>query len=433
MARMTTDSTTAGVDVESFDESKEIVRQAIVAIGTEWIPLSDALGRVSASDIVAQEDLVPYARSAMDGYAVRSSDTISASPLSPIQIPVTGTAFAGDGQSVLTPGTAMGITTGAPIPSNADAVVPHEQVEFRNGTLILRQAIPSRDCIFPSGEDVRWGETLVERGTVLSAAILGLLAFVGKSDLHVYRRPHVHVLCTGSELVSPWETPAVGQVRNSNAYSLMALLSECGAEPRYCGTVNDNVESLSTSLRAARQDADMLITTGGASVGERDLVKSILEQMGLEFEFRRVAMRPGKPVAFGMWDTLPVCVLPGNPTAAFVCFQQIVRPALLKMAGRTITEQPMVKAQLAGTTKSKAGSQYIVLARLSVSGSQFLVRPLENQCSALVRNPATANALIHLPEGPALYESGDHVDVQVLDWESALKPARDFPNTHDQL
>jgi molybdopterin molybdotransferase len=417
---MTTDSTAAGVDIEWFDEAKEIVRQAIVAIGTEWIPLSDALGRVSASDIVAEEDLVPYARSAMDGYAVRSSDTISASPLSPIRIPVAGTAFTREGQSVLPAGTAMGITTGAPIPSNADAVVPHERVELRNGTLILRQAIPSRDCIFPSGEDVRSGETLVERGTVLSATILGLLAFVGKSNLHVYRPPRVHVLCTGSELVSPWETPTVGQVRNSNAYTLMALLSECGAKARY-GTISDNVESLSTSLRAAREDADMLITTGGASVGERDLVKSMLEQMGLEFEFRRVAMRPGKPVAFGMWETLPVCVLPGNPTAAFVCFQQIVRPALLKMAGRTITEEPMVKAQLVGTTKSKAGSRYIVLAHVSVSDSKFLVRPLENQCSALVRNPAAANALIHLAEGPAVYESGDHVDVQVLDWESALK------------
>jgi len=271
---------------------------------------------------------------------------------------------------------------------------------------------------------VRSGETLVERGTVLNAMILGLLAFVGKADLHVYRRPHVHVLCTGSELVNPWETPAVGQVRNSNGFSLMALLSECGAKAHYCGSINDNVERLSTSLRDAREDADMLITTGGASVGERDLVKSILEQMGLEFEFRRVAMRPGKPVAFGMWETLPVCVLPGNPTAAFVCFQQIVRPALLKMAGRTITEQPMVKAQLLGTTKSKAGSRYIVLAQVSVSDSQFLVRPLENQCSALVRNPATANALIHLPEGPAVYENGDRVDVQVLDWESALRHNR---------
>ena len=148
--------------------------------------------------------------------------------------------------------------------------------------------------------------------------------------------------------------------------------------------------------------ADLLLTTGGASVGERDLVKSVLESMGVDFEFRRVAIRPGKPFAFGMWGTLPVCVLPGNPSAAFVCFQEFVRPIVLRMAGRTRTELPELKATLTGRAKSKAGSCYIVLARTSVMGSEFLVRPLENQCSALVRNPAMANSLIVLRRGRRL-------------------------------
>lgn len=153
-------------------------------------------------------------------------------------------------------------------------------------------------------------------------------------------------------------------------------------------------------------------------MGERDLVKSVLESMGVDFEFRRVAIRPGKPFAFGMWGTLPVCVLPGNPSAAFVCFQEFVRPIVLRMAGRTRTELPEVRATLTGRAKSKAGSRYIVLARTSVMGSEFLVRPLENQCSALVRNPAMANSLIVLPEGPATFNPGDTVKVQVLDWDS---------------
>lgn len=419
MPQMTANSTLASVDIISFDAAQNIVKNAITALGSEWVPLSEALGRVSAEAVVAQEDLVPYARSAMDGYAVRARDTVSASPHSPVQITVVGKVFAGEGQTTLPAGTAMGITTGAPVPTNADAVVPHEQVELRDGLLVFREAIPSGDCIFPPAEDVRSGETLVERGSVLRPATLGLLAFVGKSGTQVYRRPRVHALCTGSELVNPWESPAVGQVRNSNAHVLEALLSECGAEARYYGSVADHTEALSSSLEAARENADMLLTSGGASVGERDLVKSILERMGVDFEFRRVAMRPGKPFAFGMWGTLPVFVLPGNPTAAFVCFQEFVRPALLRMAGRATTELPAVNARLMGKAKSKAGSRYVVLAQLSLRESQFLVRPLENQCSALVRNPATANALILLPEGPSTYESGEEVTVQVLDWESA--------------
>jgi molybdopterin molybdotransferase len=325
--------------------------------------------------------------------------------------------------TALTVGTAMAITTGAPLPVNADAVVPHEQVEFRDGMLVFRQAIRPEDCVIPPAEDVHRGETLLRSGAVLRPAIVGLLAFVGKSQVQVYRRPRVHVLCTGTELVNPWETPAVGQVRNSNAYALVALLSECGADARYCGVVADNSATLSSALEDAREGADMLITTGGASVGERDLVKFVLEDMGVDFEFRRAAMRPGKPFAFAMWGTLPVCVLPGNPTAAFVCFHEFVRPAVLGMAGRTKTELPTVKARLTGRAKSKAGSRYVVLARLRIADAGFVVDPLENQCSALVRNPATANGFILLPEGPATYDPGQEVTVQVLDWESATTDA----------
>jgi len=423
---MNAKSATASIDIVSLHAAQGIVANAITALGTERVPLSDALGRVAAEDVVAEEDLVPYARSAMDGYALRACDTVSASLQSPVRIPVLGRVFTGDGKAALTAGTAMGITTGAPIPLNADAVVPYEHVTVRDEVILVPRVIAPGDCIFPPAEDVRHGETLFERGSVLRPATMGLLAFVGKSRVHVYRRPRVHVLCTGSELVNPWETPALGQVRNSNAYSLAALLSQCGAEARYCGAVADNSDRLSSALEAACEGADFLITTGGASVGERDLVKSVLERMGVDFEFRRVAMRPGKPFAFGMWGTLPVCVLPGNPTAAFVCFQEFVRPAVLRLAGRTTTDLPTVTATLTGRTKSKVGSRYIVLARLSISDSRFLVRPLENQCSALVRNHAMANGLILLPEGPASYDQGDEVTVQVLDWESAVNEGGRF-------
>jgi molybdopterin molybdotransferase len=227
----------------------------------------------------------------------------------------------------------------------------------------------------------------------------------------------VSLLCTGSELVDVSETPACGQARNSNAYSLRALLSECGTATRYCGSVTDSLNGLCAALEEARRGADLLITTGGASVGERDLIKSALEEMGTEFEFRKVAIRPGRPFAFGRGRGLPVCVLPGNPAAAFVCYHEFVRPFVLRMAGRETFELPVLTATLAGYAKSKPGSRYVLFGNLSITRFGFVVEPLTNQCSALVRNPASANSLILLPERPAQYKSGDQVSVQVLDWD----------------
>lgn len=369
---MSAKTTTPPAEPVAFDTAQSIVSTAVNVLSSEYVSLSDALRRVAAENVIAEEDLVPYARSAMDGYALRASDTAAASPQFPVGIPVVRRVFAGDGKTVLAAGTAIGITTGAPIPCDSDAVIPHEQVQIRDGVVFIEEPIRPGSCIFPPAEDVRCGETLLERGEVLGPALIALLAFVGRSQLRVYRRPRVSVVCTGSELVEVSDTPACGQVRNSNAYALMALLSQCGAEARYCGAVADSCERLRAALDSAREGADLLLTTGGASVGERDLVKSVLESMGVDFEFRRVAIRPGKPFAFGMWGTLPVCVLPGNPSAAFVCFQEFARPIVLRMAGRARTELPVVKATLTGCTKSKSDSRYIVLARLSVLSSEFL-------------------------------------------------------------
>ena len=410
---------TTCVDTElmPFDLARSILADAVESLSAERIRLSDALGRVAAESIVAKEDLVPYPRSAMDGYALRSIDTHSASPATPVELPLAGKVFTGDGQSILVTGTALGITTGAPVPIGADAVVPLEQVSVRDGKIFVDQPVCVGDCIFPPAEDFRCGETLLKRGSVIRPANMAMLAFAGYSALSVYRRPNVSLLCTGSELVDVSETPACGQVRNSNAYSLSALLSQCGATTRYCGVVTDNLNELRAALEGARRGSDLLITTGGASVGERDLIKSALEEMGAEFEFRKVAIRPGKPFAFGRWRELPVCVLPGNPAAAFVCYHEFVRPLVLRMAGRETFELPVLTATLAGYAKSKPGSRYVLFGNLSITRFGFVVEPLTNQCSALVRNPATANALILLPEGPAQFNSGDQVSVQVLNWD----------------
>ena len=406
----------------AFDEARVTILAAVQPLPAELVALADALGRVMAEDVVADADLVPFSRSAMDGYALRSADTEGAVPERPVRIPVTGKVLAEEGEAFLTPGTAMAITTGAPVPQGADAVVPFEQVERQQDAIVISARVRAGNSIFPPAEDVRRGDRLVERGETLRPATLALLAFIGRAQVRAYRRPRVGLVCTGSELVDVAATPGHGQIRNSNAFTLSALIAECGAGARFAGTAPDDRKALRAMLESARRGADLLLTTGGASVGERDLVKDVLAELGVEFRFRGVAVRPGKPIGFGVWDALPVCVLPGNPAAAFVGFHEFVRPALLRLAGRRSTLLPTVPAALRRPVQSKAGHHYVILAQLELAQDGFAVTPLPNQCSVLVRTAAESNALIVLPEAVS-YDAGDIVAVQVLDWERVLGAA----------
>ena len=253
--------------------------------------------------------------------------------------------------------------------------------------------------------------------------MLALLAFAGKAKLSVIKRPRVAILCTGNELVDPSATPGHGQIRNSNAIGLSALTVDMGGEPCDHGVAPDIPSVLAGMLNAARNQADLLITCGGASQGEHDLVKPALLELGAQFLFKNVAIRPGKPFGFARWGDLPVCVLPGNPAAAFVCFQQFVRPLLTKLAGNRMTGLPTVLAKLDGELHGRAGRRYFVLSRLKMTPEGFVVTPLVNQCSALVRTTADANSMVTVRETsePAFaLRPGGFVDVEVLDWRSVF-------------
>lgn len=403
-----------------FEEARRLILADSSVLPAERVSLAAALGRVIAEDVVADADLVPYPRSAMDGYAVRAANTVGATSDHPLIFPIVGSAFAESGEQTLPPRTAIAVTTGAPIPHGADAVVPTEGVRRCDDSIAISAPLAQGDCVFPAGEDMRCGELLLRRGEVIRAPTLGLLAFVGRATLEVYRRPRVSLVCTGNELVDVTATPRLGQIRNSNAFTLAGLISECGAETRVCGTAPDDREVLAQMLKSARREADMVITTGGASVSERDLVKSTLAALGVEFRFRAVAVRPGKPMGFGTWEGMPVFVLPGNPAAAFVCFHEFVRPALGRLTGRHGADLPVVRAELRSHARSKPGRHYFVLARLAIGSAGLEVTPLRNQCSVLVRTSADANALIALPEGPAEFHPGDTVEVHVLDWSRVM-------------
>jgi molybdopterin molybdotransferase len=255
---------------------------------------------------------------------------------------------------------------------------------------------------------------------------LALLAFAGRPTVRVFCRPRVAIVCTGNELVDAAATPAHGQVRNSNAVALSALVLADGGEPRYKGVARDSRAALSTILQRAQLGADMLITTGGASAGERDLVKSVLTELGAKFHFTTVAMRPGRPFGFAEWGGMPVCVLPGNPAAAFMCFQKLVRPALARLSGNRATELPRLYARLDAELHARPGRPHFVLARVSCEAKGFVAKPLANQCSALVRTAGDANAIVTVREtafGPTGLHRGEIIEVEVFDLCNVFRPS----------
>jgi len=409
-----------------FDEALRTILSAVQPLHSESVALAQALGRIAADAVVADEDAVPFARSAMDGYAVRVNECALATRDNPIDIPVAGQVFAEQGDSYLPLGAALTIMTGAPLPAGADTVIPHERTE-RLGTMV-RIFAPADlgDCVFPPGEDFRRGDELVATGEVLNPGKLALLAFAGRPAVRVFRRPRVTIVCTGNELVDAAAMPAHGQVRNSNAVALSALVLASGGESRYEGVARDSRAALSTILQRAQLGADMLITTGGASAGERDLVKSVLTELGAEFHFKTVAMRPGRPFGFAEWGGMPVCVLPGNPAAAFTCFQKLVRPALARLAGHHATELPRLYARLDAELHARPGRPHFVLARVRCEAKGFVAKPLANQCSALVRTAADANAIVTVREtafGSTGLHRGEIIEVEVFDWSGVFRPS----------
>ena len=418
----------------SFEEALRTILSAVKPLPAENVTLAYALDRVAAATVIADEDAVPFPRSAMDGYAVRASDCVLATQEKPVDLPVAGQVFAEEGESALAPGTALAITTGAPIPRGADAVIPHERTEQHDSSIRIFAPVASGDSVFPPGEDFHRGDELIAAGDTLNSGKLALLAFAGKPSVRVFRRPRVAIVCTGNEVIDVTATPTHGQVRNSNGVALSALVLAAGGEPRYEGVARDSRAALVAILQRARVGADLVITTGGASEGKRDFVKSVLTELGAEFRFTHVQMRPGRPFGFAQWSDIPVCVLPGNPAAAFMCFQKLVRPALARLAGRRDTELPRLRARLDADLHGRPGRRYFVFARLYCEAEGFSVKPLANQCSALVRTAADANAIVTVREtagqssagqsGAGLLR-GEMVDVEVFDWTGVFGSSRE--------
>ena len=404
----------SGEGLLSVDVARDRVLAGIRPLAPLRLPLTDALGCVVAEDVVAGLDLPEFASSAMDGFAVRASDVETAAPSSPVVLMVVGRALIGHRpEGTVGAGEAIRIATGAPIPAGADSVVPIENVVDDEEIVRVLQGPAAGTHVRPKGEDVREGDVLVPAGKRLGSPELGLLANAGHPTPLVHPRPRVIVVSTGDELIPPTETPSFGQVRDSNAYTIFGAMREAGAMPVLAGMVRDDVDSLREMIFSYEIQADAFVSSGGVSVGERDVVKAAFFRRG-EIDFYKVAMQPGMPQGFGHIEGKPFFGLPGNPVSVFASLEVFVRPAIMKMMGRRQLFRPEVSATLTDEVRGPRGKRQFARVEVRRGGNEWLATPTGGRGSNLMSTVARANGLAMIPEGTDLAPAGSSVRVMLF-------------------
>jgi molybdopterin molybdotransferase len=409
--------------VISVEEAQDQVLARIGRLEPMPVTSLEALGCVLAVDVVSDVDVSPFDNSAMDGYAVRAVDTARASEENPAILRVVDHIAAGAmPRATVGRGEASRIMTGAPVPGGADSVVMVEHTisldagGSTGGTVAIGRPARAGDHIRLKGEDVRVGETVMSAGEVVTPAGVGLLAAVGKTSVDVFRRPSVAIVSTGDELVDIATKPGPGKIRNSNSWSLAAQVEAAGGIPHILGIALDN-EADTRALLSRAPDFDLMITTGGVSMGDFDVVKDVLEDIG-QMDFWKVAMRPGAPQTYGTIGGTPFFGLPGNPTSTMVGFELFVRPSIRRMRGFAELFRPRTQAILGEDVHKKADRRYFMRGRL-VRGEDggYTVTLSGAQSSAMLTAMHRANCLISLPDDESHITAGTEVTCIRLDME----------------
>jgi molybdopterin molybdotransferase len=403
--------------LSTVDEHVERVVTSLSPLPPYDQPLLEALGLPVCEDIVAPMDLPAFDNSAMDGYAVYYTDVADATEERPIHLPVVGEMAAGQTKLfALSPGTAVRIMTGAPVPQGADAIVPIEWTDGGVAAVRVMRAPEPDQHVRHRGEDVRTGDVLLEDGSVLGPRQLGLLASVGRSQVRSRPRPRVVIISTGAELREPGTALGHDSVYDANSYMLAAAARSAGAIAYRVGIVSDDPSEFRDALSDQLVRADIVVTSGGVSKGAYDVVKEVLSELGT-VSFGEVAMQPGKPQGFGFVgeDATPILTLPGNPVSSYVSFEVFVLPAIRRMMGRLPYRRPMVRALCAQAFSSAPGRQQYVRAQFEIDAKGAHVTPVGGHGSHLMGDLSEANALVVVPADVTRVEPGSHVQVLVLD------------------
>lgn len=426
----------------SVEEALEQVLSYVEVLEPERNPILDCLGQVLAEDVYSTIDIPPLDNSAMDGYALRAGDTRGASESSPRYLVVVGEVAAGSiPTKEVKPGTAIRIMTGAPLPEGADAVVRFEDTDevsrkSSRGDLsqigILCQAKKGLN-VRGRGEDIARGGLILKKGTVLRPQEIGVLASLGRSTALVIRRPIVAILATGDELIGVDQPLAPGKIYDSNTYTIAAEVSRYGGIPKILGIGRDSVQSLTEKIDEGL-DADMLITSGGVSKGDYDIVKDVLAERG-KIGFWTVCMKPGKPLAFGVMKKtegrrkrkVPHLGLPGNPVSSMITFEQFARPAILKMMGKKMLAKPAIRAIIEDDVANTDGRRLFARVMVTKRGGQYYASVTGPQGSGILTSMVKANGLAVIPESSHGVKAGDMVEVQMLEWGEEQGEVKTLP------
>ncbi|MCM8778530.1 MAG: molybdopterin molybdotransferase MoeA [Candidatus Omnitrophica bacterium] len=402
------------------EQALAIVLDSIRIKGTEKINVLSSLHRILAQDIYATCDVPAFAKSAVDGYALRSTDVKNASEKSPVILEVVDDVAAGYvSKKKLKEGQAIRIMTGAPIPQGADSVVMVEftqRFKTQRGEFVkVFKDTEYKENIRAKAEDVRKGEKVLAKGTLIRPQEMGMLASLGISSIRVAKKPKVGILTTGDELVRIDRPLTKGKIRDSNAYCLTGQVLSVGATPVSLGIAQDNPEEVRRKIIAAiNKDIDLLLVSGGVSVGDYDLVKDVLAELGTKINFWKVAIRPGKPLVFGRIKGIPVFGLPGNPVSSMIVFDEFVRPTILKMLGAKELFRPVATAIFKQSFKKKQGLKYFVRVKIENKNNQLYASLTGPQGSGILKSMVLADAIMVIPEEVSELKRGDRVCVQLL-------------------
>ncbi|HEX6509928.1 MAG TPA: gephyrin-like molybdotransferase Glp [Chloroflexota bacterium] len=395
----------------SVEEARGRILAAFHRLESKTVPSEESLGRVLADDLRAGFDLPPFANSSMDGFALASESTAGASSNRPAALRVASHIPAGSSTSIrVSRGETARIMTGAPLPPGTDAVVPFEEVEDRGDSIIVGAPVSGGSCVRAAGQDVRSGFVVLTAGTELTSRHIGLLAALGCPMVSVVRRPAVAILSTGDELVSPGLPLNAGQIYNSNSPMLAAAVVEAGGTPRVLSVVRDDPRELTAAVDSAA-GSDLLLTSGGASVGDFDYVKDVVGDSG-ELSFWRVRVRPGKPLLFGSIQSTRVIGLPGNPTSSMVTFEEFVRPAIRYMLGAPTT-RATIRVVLDDRIDNRGGRRTYARALLRYDGERFHAQLSGPQDSAMLLPLAHADGLVVVPEDRDELAAGEEALMQI--------------------
>lgn len=394
--------------------AQEILLNAVAAGPIETIGLEECWRRVLAESLVSDMDFPPFDRSPLDGYAVIAADVAKASRSQPVILREVDNVPAGaTPQRMVTAGTASRIMTGAPIPAGATGVIRLEDVAKDRDTIRVFSGKDVEGSICFQGEEIKEGETLIPVGTVINSGVMGMLAVMGKANPAVFKKPCVALIATGSEIISVAAPLLPGKIRNSNSYMLSAQVCDAGGQITFLGTAPDDVREIIQVINEA-PESDVYITTGGASVGDYDLIGEVFNRLGITILFERVSIKPGMPVLAGIKDGKLYIGLSGNPAAASISFEQVVRPVIAKMSGRSNWWRPVVRAVLAAPFAKSTGAKRFVWSRCWQRGVDILVEPLGLQGNGMLKSAVAANSLLVIPENSPPLSTGLEVEVILL-------------------